>query len=92
VRPERAGVKNVKTFVDRIALGDALFELERVDGGSPRRRLGRASAKPDLKCLIGASRHLVSARRHGRQVVRASQLAQRIRQHRRSPLRTRTSC
>ena len=32
MRPERAGVKNVKTVVDRVALGDALFELERVDG------------------------------------------------------------
>src|SRR5579864_9202259 len=31
LRPERAGVKDVETFVDHVALGDVLFELERVD-------------------------------------------------------------
>src|ERR1700682_4947299 len=32
MRPECAGAKDRETFVDRIALGDALFELEWVDG------------------------------------------------------------
>ena len=39
LRPERAGVKDVEAFVDRLALGDALFELERMDG----RHLGVAA-------------------------------------------------
>ena len=39
VRPERAGIEDVETFVDRVALGDTLFDLQRVN----RRDLGVAA-------------------------------------------------
>src|SRR6266516_3147057 len=32
LRNERTGVEDIQTFVDRVALGDALFQLERMDG------------------------------------------------------------
>src|SRR6185295_2258075 len=63
MRPERARVEGVKTFVDRLVLGNALFELERMD----RCHLGVAAEdayprKARLEVLDRRQRHTLCPR------------------------------